>query len=84
MSGDDAVTQYLGEPVVLLSLTDEEPAQGLILVAETPQGVICANPHRHLRISYDDLATRRYKLIGSDAARAVMREARRRATNPGA
>ena len=84
MSGGGSLTHHLGEPVILLSTMEGERAQGLVLIGETPQGVICANPHRRLLVSYKDLATRRYKLIGSDAARAVMHEARRRVTNPGA
>lgn len=68
----------------LLTLTEPVPAHVYVLTEVTPHGVTCADHRRRLFVSYDDLATRRYKLVGSDAAKAVMSEVRRRTRNPGA
>ena len=68
----------------LLTLTEPVPAHVYVLTEVTPHGVTCADHRRRLFVSYDDLATRRYKFVGSAAAKAVMREARHRARNPGA
>ena len=70
--------------VRLISLTEPVPAHVYELVEVTPHGVICRDDERRRFVSYDDLATRRYKFVGSAAAKAVMREARHRARNPGA
>lgn len=81
---ESVLSQHVGASVCLLTLTEPVLAHVYVLIEVTPHGVACADHRRRRFVSYDDLATRRYKFVGSAAAKAVMREARHRARNPGA
>ena len=83
MNGSQSLAPYLGEWVCLITLTEARTAQTYVLTEVTAHGVTCADHRRRLFVSYDDLATRRYKLVGSDAAKAVMSEVHRRARTLG-